>query len=103
MRLLILIAVVLASAGCQPIERDRLVARTTETYTLEALDPPKHVYADLLRHDGVRLKHVYVSKHCNRWRELKMGSVFALPTLVYERADGTRYAKVEARSVCPGH
>lgn len=42
---------------------------------------PKHFYVDLKDSKGIMHKHVYVSKHCNSWREVQIGSQIILPVV----------------------
>lgn len=41
---------------------------------LVGVDPPKHFYVDLKDQEGRVYRKVYVSKHFNDWRSLKMGT-----------------------------
>lgn len=82
------------------MERPSLVGSETKTFTIEALDPPKHVYADLRDDKGTFFKRVYVSKHCNRWKEIKIGSSIVLTVNHYALAE-KRWSEINAYPVCP--
>lgn len=64
-------------------------------YELLSLDPPKHFYIYL---QDVKTKkiysHVYVSKHCNNYRNLTIGKVYTLKR-VYWTIEGKEYADFE--------
>jgi hypothetical protein len=48
-------------------------------YKLVSLDKPKHFYVDLKDvQTGKLYYHVYVSKHCNSWKNLKIGGTYKL-------------------------
>lgn len=48
-------------------------------YKLLGLDEPKHFYIDVQDIlTGKIYKHVYVSKHCNEWRKLRIGETYKL-------------------------
>lgn len=84
------------------MERPTLVASDKKTFIVEALDPPKHVYADLRDDKGMLFKRVYVSKHCNRWQEIKLGSSIVLTVNHYALAE-KRWSEINAYPVCPGY
>lgn len=84
------------------MERPALVGSEKKTFIIEALDPPKHVYADLRDDKGTLLKRVYVSKHCNRWQEIKLGSSIVLTVNHYALAE-KRWSEINAYPVCPGY
>lgn len=72
----------------------------TDTFTIVGVKRPKHFYVDLKDSKGIMHKHVYVSKHCNNWQKVKIGSQITLPVVTYKNEDGL-YDKIEARDVCP--
>lgn len=97
----IMVSVVLASmialSGCTPAEK---VSEHTDTFTIVGVKRPKHFYVDLKDSKGIMHKHVYVSKHCNSWQEVQIGSQVTLLVVTYKNEDGL-FDKIEARSVCP--
>ena len=93
----VVLACVMTLSACTSSEK---VSEHKEEFTILAIDPPKHVYVDLKDSKGFIHKHVYVSKHCNHWREIQIGSQIALPVVTYKNEDGL-YDKIEARDVCP--
>lgn len=95
----IALAALLVLGGCM-LERPRLVKTETQVFTIENLDPPKHVYVDLRRADGIVFKRVHVGKHCNTWRQIVIGSTVALQVDTYER-DGKQWESIQASPVCP--
>jgi len=53
------------------------------TYTITHINRPKHFYLDLVRDDGKKFKKFYISKHCNAWRDIKIGDTVKMTSYVY--------------------
>jgi hypothetical protein len=54
-----------------------VVEQKIERYILVHLDQPKHVYVTLKSvKDGTVYERVYVSKHCNKWRDNEVGAEY---------------------------
>lgn len=55
------------------------------TFYIASVDPPKHVYIDVYRIEPSYLfvEKVYVSKHCNNWRNIKIGTPLRLTEYLY--------------------
>ena len=90
----------IALIACTP-ETYEETARYRNTYEIIGINPPKHFYLDLKNvKTGVVHKHVYVSKHCNDWRKLKIGSRWDLTEVDYKR--GERYGTkiLNMSSIC---
>ncbi len=75
----------------QPLPKAYLPPQT-RVFQLMDFDPPKHVYAflqDVETHEI--FPRVYISKHCNAWREhAHIGRTYVLHLRPWTRADGTR-------------
>lgn len=76
----------------------RVVVKTEfKEYEVVGINPPKHFYLDLKdKKTGHLFNHVYVSKHCNNWRNLKLGSVYSFKEVIYKfEKKPERYVKIE--------
>ena len=90
----------LVGCGMRPDQETKLVSSSQKTFTILEIDPPKHVYVDLKDEKGQVYKHVYVSKHCNNWRQIVLGSTVALTVNQYVRS-AERWESISAGPVCP--
>ena len=55
------------------------VDSTYRDYVVVSINRPKHFHVDLRDvKTGKVYTHIYVSKHCNKWRELQVGSTWRL-------------------------
>ncbi len=55
------------------------VDSTYRDYVVVSINQPKHFHVDLRDvKTGKVYTHIYVSKHCNKWRELQVGSTWRL-------------------------
>lgn len=87
--------------GCQG--RYSVESQSFKNYTIIGINRPKHFRVALQDESGRVFEKVSVSKHCNRWREVKLGSVVSLNTVIMTNADGTdRWIDIEATRICPG-
>ena len=57
-------------------------------YKLVDMNPPKHFYVKL-ELNGVVSEH-YVSKHCNNYRDNRIGDSYNIPVQFYRMSDGTK-------------
>lgn len=57
-------------------------------FKLVQMNPPKHFYVHLER-DGVVTKH-HVSKHCNNYRDNKLGDEYNIRVQFYKMSNGTK-------------
>lgn len=99
---LIVLAAFLAIAGCS--EPREVFSDTVATYRLLHVQPPKHVYVDLQNiKTGQVYRHQYVNKHCNRWKELKIGSLWDIHEVVYRYPESNRFSTqlVGLYAICP--
>lgn len=88
--------------GC--MERYSVESQSFKKYTIIGINRPKHFRVALQDESGRVFQKVSVSKHCNRWREVQLGSVVTLNTVIMTNKDGTdRWIDIEARSICPGN
>lgn len=99
-KLFAIVALTLPLAACNYVEIDR----TKENFTILSINPPKHVYVDVVDSNGNEYT-VYVSKHCNNWREIKVGTEVTLVRVKYrDEKDGPIKDKVRVENksdVCP--
>jgi hypothetical protein len=73
-------------------------------YQILNVDPPKHVWADLREVETGKLHaRVPVGKHCNRYKEIVIGSAIDLPTQKLTFTDGSVKWSIEGRAICPGN
>lgn len=80
----------------------------TETHTVQMMlvkvDPPKHFNIVLQHMDTKRVTgELYVSKHCNRWREMEknIGVVYNVTYDVYRNKNWDSYADYHVSGFCP--
>ena len=76
----------------------------TNTYRVVEIHQPKHFRVVLEDVKTGARRFVNVSKHCNRWRELQMGTQFTFNevTYVYPKKQ-TYYTELQNRQkICPG-
>lgn len=92
---LITTAVVAASlllAGCGP----EYVRSTYVPVRIVDFDRPKHFYLDLRTPDGTVHHRVFVSKHCNGWRNtVAVGMEFNARVNHYKTSRGEEFAKFD--------
>lgn len=89
-------------SGCTG--RYSVESQSFKKYTIIGINRPKHFRVALQDESGRVFQSVSVSKHCNRWREVQLGSVVILNTVIMTNKDGTdRWIDIEASSVCPGN
>lgn len=95
---LFFVATIFSLTGCE-----RAVVESTKVVTYKIIDVkrPKHFRVSLQDETGRIYKKVSVSKHCNRWREVKVGSTVRLTTDIMKRGED-RWIDIHARSICPG-
>lgn len=68
-----------------------------ERFTLLGYRPPKHFYVDLKSTvDGRVYEHAYVSKHCNKHRDNKIGDEFNIPTTtMFDPKTNTEFVRLD--------
>jgi hypothetical protein len=89
----------LVLSGC---EHAVVESREVVTYKIVDVKRPKHFRVSLQDNNGRIFKNLSVSKHCNRWREVQVGSMINLTTDVMKLGD-ERWIDIHARSICPGN
>lgn len=101
LKTIILLATISALTACYKPTPIEITSQEYKTYSVTKIYPPKHFYVDLKDLKSGRVhKKVYISKHCNEWRKLKIGSQWSLTEVDYKRGDfyGT---KIEgASTIC---
>lgn len=100
MKKLVAISLVFLLASCEMPKQATKTGQEVKKFKILAIDPPKHVYADLQEENGKVHKMVYISKHCNNWRKIKIGSEIKL-TIVSYKLDNDSWQKIEAGPICP--
>ena len=97
-----LLTCVFLISGCERQETAKEVSREYRQYELLYIDPPKHVYIDIKDvKTGIVWKRLYVSKHCNQWRDIPAGSIWGFELVTYQNKDGSFYQTVENyRDIC---
>jgi len=92
-------SVLLALTGCERASHDPVISKTEKWFVVTEIQSPKHFYVSFREEKtGFQFKHQYVSKHCNDWRKLKIGSRWKLIEVVrqgknstYSELEGVRY------------
>lgn len=86
------------------LERRQVFSDTVKTYKLVSLKQPKHFRVTLQDiQTGKIYENVNVSKHCNRWREVKIGGLWDIHEVVYVYPKAKIYqTRLEGvRTICP--
>lgn len=91
-----ILSLILFLSGCDSIEPAKEISREYRQYEMLYLDQPKHVYIDIKDvKTGQVWKRLYVSKHCNSWREIPSGSIWGFELVTYEKKDGSQYQVID--------
>lgn len=94
------ILAVLMLTGCEkPVSQ----VQQFGVFKVVEIKRPKH-FRVVLENTETGTRHkVGVSKHCNSWRELKLGTIFKFNTEVSTYADGSTYTYFfNKQRICPG-
>lgn len=90
-------------AGC--FKPDPVVSAEYKWFIITDVKRPKHFRVQLkdAKTGWQYQKYWHVSKHCNRWREVRIGQKVYLREIVRQGANGNRYvsAMEGIRDVCP--
>jgi hypothetical protein len=80
-----------------------LISSKMVEYKLVGMKRPKHFRVDLVdMSTGNLYTNVAVSKHCNSWDTVQLGTKYTLETRVYISKDKTnQYTNINARKICP--
>lgn len=100
-RILLAFGILVALTGC---DKPEVFTDTVATYRVLSVNPPKHVYVDLQNvKTGQIYRHQYVNKHCNRWREIKIGGLWNIHEVVYRYTESNRFTTklVGLSTICP--
>lgn len=85
-------------------EKIIVLEKNIKEYEVIGIDPPKHFYLDLKdKQTGQLFNHVYVSKHCFEWQNLKLGSVYSFEEVTYKyekEPDKYKYIKIDGQKFC---
>lgn len=100
-RVLVLLTTVLLVTGCKPAPHDPLVSQEVKLYEVVGVHRPKHFMVDLREvGTGYVFKRQYVTKHCNQWRRLQIGSKWHFVEVV-RQGKNSKYSKLEGvRELC---
>lgn len=91
----LIIAISALMIGCEAHVPDPLLSTKKKTYEIVKINQPKHFYVDVKEVDtGYVYKRQYVSKHCNSWRKLKIGSRWHFEEKTYQGENST-YVKID--------
>jgi hypothetical protein len=89
------VLLLLVLSGCERAPSDPVVSKTEKWFVVTNFSPPKHFYVSFREEGtGFQFKDQYVSKHCNAWRKLKIGSRWKL-TEVVRQGRNSRYSEIE--------
>jgi hypothetical protein len=105
MKRLMLLCAVLSLTACDWMESPVVHSYQTNTYRVVEINRPKHFRVVLENVKTGERRKVSVSKHCNRWRELQMGTQFTFNevTYVYPKKQ-TYFTQLQnTRIICPGN
>lgn len=85
-------------------EEKQEVSDEIRSFEIVKINPPKHFRVDLRDvKTGIVYRSVGISKHCNRYREVKLGSVVKLRMKQFEQgASGRTTYQIFASKICPG-
>lgn len=99
--MLTLILSVIFITGCKPPQPDVVESRTRKVYEIVEVRRPKHFRVDIKDVETGRIyKNKGISKHCNHWQKLKIGSRWHFTEVIYQGKD-VRYIEIEGvRSLC---
>ena len=100
-----LLAIVLAMGlfgACA--EEKQEISDEIRSFEIIKINPPKHFRVDLRdKETGVIHYGVGISKHCNRYREVKLNSTVRLRMKTFEQgASGRTSYQIFASKICPG-
>jgi hypothetical protein len=98
---LLMIASVILLTGCEPRQPDPVESRIRKVYEIVNINRPKHFRVDIKDVETGRVyKNKGISKHCNHWQKLKVGSRWYFTEVIYQGKD-MRYVEIEGvRSLC---
>lgn len=96
-----LILGVIFLTGCEPHQPDVVESRIRKVYEIVEVRRPKHFRVDIKDVETGRIyKNKSISKHCNHWQKLKVGSRWYFTEVIYQGKD-MRYVEIEGvRSLC---
>lgn len=86
--------VIVSLTGCES-RQDLVINSVTKTYKIVEIKRPKHFRVSIEDvKTGETFNNLSVSKHCNNWRELELGSLWSFKEVTYQGVDG-QYRKIE--------
>lgn len=93
--IILALMLLLISCGAPPNRGDQKKV----TMRILSIDPPKHVYVDLVNvATGELWSHVYVSKHCNSWRDIPFEAELIMTEYSYDQGD-RKYRELDGHEV----
>lgn len=95
----VLVLTVFVLTGCKEtvVESSKII-----NFTIVDIKRPKHFRVSLIDENGKLYKDVSISKHCNRWGEVNVGTIVKLNTYTMKRGED-RWLTIDATSICPGN
>lgn len=102
-RLLIGITLAGMLTGCDMFEQREITGSHVETFKIVDLRRPKHFSVELQNVRTGARHWQSVSKHCNRWNEVKIGSLWDINVVEYKYPKSQRYGSylTGTNSICP--
>lgn len=96
-----IIATTIMLVGCEPRKPDPIESSIRKVYEIVEVRRPKHFRVDIKDVETGRIyKNKGISKHCNHWQKLKVGSRWYFTEVVYQGKD-MRYVEIEGvKSLC---
>lgn len=94
---LLAVLVAMPLVGC--VEQ-ATVTTSQRTFTILAVEPPKHMHVDLKDNNARIFKHVHVAKRCSNWRQVVLGSTVTLTVTQHTRGADTSET-IDAGPICP--
>lgn len=97
---LVVAGIGLSLSGC---EQREITGSSVETFRITDIRQPKHFRVELQNVRTGRKQWENVSKHCNRWREVKIGSLWDITEVRYKYPESNRYGSYLAgtHAICP--
>lgn len=104
-RLLIGVALAGMLTGCDMFEQREITGSRVETFRITDIRQPKHFRVELQNVRTGRKQWESISKHCNRWREVKIGSLWDINVVDYKYPKSQRYGSymTGTQTICPGN
>lgn len=104
LKIILALAFVATASGCEKkAERElpKIKSVKLEQYVVTHVDQPKHFWVNLKHLDtGFVFERTARRKHCNKWREMPVGSVILVETYHYENGTFAVSSDGAAARIC---